>query len=163
MNVVSPAQYCFDGVTKDRPAREQTNDRGSENKWQWLSKRERGSFVNAPHYRLLEIFHIRTSWRPRPRVQEKLIVARARYRMEIPHHYYHTFSSLFEPTGTCPDQRVGSKRYERESCANGIARFALPSKHVRLGIERKRLNRSGHDYIPRMKQPSLTSRKNGYL
>lgn len=32
MNVVSPAQCCFDGVTKDRPAREQTNDRGSENK-----------------------------------------------------------------------------------------------------------------------------------
>lgn len=26
------AQCCFDGVTKDRPGREQTNDRGSENK-----------------------------------------------------------------------------------------------------------------------------------
>lgn len=81
------AQCCFDGVTKDRPAREQTNDRGSENKWQWLSKRERGPFVNAPHYRLLEIFHIRAPPRPPPsRVQEKLIVvlARARYPKPIP-------------------------------------------------------------------------------
>lgn len=44
-------------------ARVQTNDPGPENKWQWLSKRERGAFVDAPHYRLLEIFHIRASWR----------------------------------------------------------------------------------------------------
>lgn len=82
------AQCCFDGVTKDRPAREQTNDRGSENKWQWLSKRERGPFVNAPHYRLLEIFHIRAPHARPPLAFKKnwSSLARARYLKPIPPH-----------------------------------------------------------------------------